>query len=107
MVTCIFVGVQELLSSSGIAQRVEETKAAKEVAALNMFFAVFAHDSSRAFYGPGHVVAAAEQCAVATLLISDSLYRYAHAEPVRMRLCCTVCLADWLSSEYNRKYVGL
>ena len=33
------------------------------------------NDASRAFYGPGHVVAAAQEGAVAKLLIADSLYR--------------------------------
>lgn len=36
---------------------------------------MLAHDSSRAFYGPGHVFAAAEVGAIQTLLISDSLFR--------------------------------
>ena len=59
-----------------------DTKAAKEVAALDEFFAMLATDSSRAFYGPGHVVAAAEQGAVSKLLISDALYKCARA-------CCS------------------
>jgi protein pelota len=32
-------------------------------------------DSARAFYGPGHVLAAAELGAIQTLLISDKLFR--------------------------------
>lgn len=38
-------------------------------------------DPARAFYGPGHVVAAAEQGAVAKLLIADSLYRCGTSHP--------------------------
>jgi protein pelota len=90
--------LQELLNGSGISQRVEETKAAKEVAALEEFFTVLANDSARAFYGPGHVVAAAEQGAVRTLLISDSLYRYVHArpyqKPVNLTTLCNNSFAD-------------
>ena len=55
-----------------------DTKAAKEVAALEAFFAMLGNDSSRAFYGPGHVVAAVEQGAVSKLLLVDSLYRCTH-----------------------------
>ncbi len=36
---------------------------------------MLAADPARAFYGPGHVRAAAELGAVATLLLSDSLLR--------------------------------
>ena len=75
--------VQELLTGSGIAKRVEDTKAAREVAALEEFFVMLANDASRAYYGPGHVAAAAEQGAVATLLISDSLYRCATHRALR------------------------
>ena len=69
--------MQELLSGAGVAKQVADTKAAKEVAALDEFFAVLAADSTRAFYGPGHVAAAAEQGAIAKLLIADALYRCA------------------------------
>jgi protein pelota len=37
---------------------------------LQEFYAMLGADSSRAFYGPGHVLAAAELGAIQTLLIS-------------------------------------
>lgn len=67
---------QELLGAPGVAKLVADTAAAKEVAALAEFFATLAAEPARAFYGPGHVLAAAEQGAVGKLLLSDSLYRW-------------------------------
>ena len=53
----------------------QDTKAAKETKLLQDFYAMMARDSSRAFYGPGHVQAAHELGAVQTLLITDTLFR--------------------------------
>lgn len=53
-----------------IASKIKDTKAAREVSALQDFYAMLTADSSRAFYGPGHVLAAAELGAIQTLLIS-------------------------------------
>ncbi len=36
---------------------------------------MLSNDPARAFYGPGHVFAAAELGAIQTLLISDNLFR--------------------------------
>ncbi len=43
-----------------IAARIKDTKAARETQALGEFYAMLGNDSTRAFYGPGHVLAAAE-----------------------------------------------
>ncbi|KAG2487184.1 hypothetical protein HYH03_014162 [Edaphochlamys debaryana] len=67
--------LKEVLSCPGIASRIKDTKAAREVVALQEFYDLLATDSSRAFYGPGHVFAAAEMGAIQVLLISDSLFR--------------------------------
>ena len=69
----------EALASPALAARVADTAAAAEVAALDAFYAMMSGDPSRAFYGPGHVRAAAELGAVQTLLLSDELYRTADA----------------------------
>ena len=67
----------------------------KEVKALNDFHKMLAHDSGRAFYGPGkhhppfamcsidglssgHVLEAAKVGAIDSLLISDTLFRSSH-----------------------------
>jgi protein pelota len=34
----------------------------------------------RAWYGPDHVILAADRGAIGTLLISDELFRYAHSQ---------------------------
>ncbi|GAX81344.1 hypothetical protein CEUSTIGMA_g8775.t1 [Chlamydomonas eustigma] len=67
--------LKEVLSAPGIATRIKNTKAAREVAALQDFYKMMSEDAARAFYGPGHVFAAAELGAIQTLLISDNLFR--------------------------------
>ena len=61
----------------------QDTKAARETGALQEFYAMLAADPARAFYGPGHVRAAAELGAVGTLLLSDSLLRVNNIQQAR------------------------
>jgi protein pelota len=82
--------LSEALASPAVAARVKDTRAANEVAALDAFYAMMSADSSRAFYGPGHVRAAAELGAVQTLLLSDALFRTA----VPAERAAWVALAD-------------
>eukprot|EP01024_Parvocaulis_polyphysoides_P072707 TRINITY_DN925_c0_g4_i1.p1 TRINITY_DN925_c0_g4~~TRINITY_DN925_c0_g4_i1.p1 ORF type:complete len:382 (+),score=57.13 TRINITY_DN925_c0_g4_i1:127-1272(+) len=67
--------LKEVLEDPGVARQIKDTKAAKEVSVLQQFFEVLGQDSSRAFYGPGHVFAAHEAGGIATLLLTDSLFR--------------------------------
>jgi len=67
--------LKEVLVDEGVMRRIKDTKAARDVQALETFFNVLAEDPARAFYGPGHVAAAAELGAIDTLLLSDSLFR--------------------------------
>lgn len=67
--------MREVMASQDIQRRVADTKAARETRALQDFYSMMAQDSSRAFYGPGHVFAAAEMGAVDTLLIADTVLR--------------------------------
>jgi hypothetical protein len=62
--------LKEVLALPAIASKIKDTKAAREVSALQEFYTMLTADSSRAFYGPGHVLAAAELGAIQTLLIS-------------------------------------
>ncbi|GMH35858.1 hypothetical protein BSKO_03726 [Bryopsis sp. KO-2023] len=71
--------LQAIISSPAVANQIKDTKAAREVKALDDFQQMLADDSSRAFYGPGHVCAAAEIGAVDTLLISDGLFKNSDA----------------------------
>mmetsp|Transcript_8174 Transcript_8174/g.24294 ORF Transcript_8174/g.24294 Transcript_8174/m.24294 type:complete len:396 (-) Transcript_8174:410-1597(-) len=67
--------LKELFSAPGLAAQIKDTKAAREVNVLQDFFDMLSSDPSRAFYGPGHVIAAHQLGAIATLLITDSLFR--------------------------------
>ena len=56
--------------------RLQDTKAAREIQALQDFYDMLGSDSARAFYGPGHVWAAPRaSCAIQMLLITDTLFR--------------------------------
>ncbi|KAJ3124438.1 hypothetical protein HK100_011236 [Physocladia obscura] len=65
----------EALADPGVQSRLEDTKFAVEVRTLAKFFEVLAKDPDRAFYGFRHVSMAAEKGGVATLLLSDDLFR--------------------------------
>ena len=65
----------------------QDTKAAKETQLLQAFYDMMAKDSSRAFYGPGHVQAAHELGAVQTLLITDTLFRVNNVAQVGIKIC--------------------
>ena len=55
--------------------QLQDTKAAREIQALQDFYDMLGSDSARAFYGPGHVWAAHELGAIQVLLITDTLFR--------------------------------
>jgi protein pelota len=44
-------------------------------------------DEMRAWYGPDHVILAADRGAVGTLLISDELFRYAQVPATISKWC--------------------
>lgn len=67
--------LQEVFSNATIVSRIADTKFAKESNILVEFFKMLSHDSSKAFYGYGHVKEACDQGAVADLLLVDSLFR--------------------------------
>jgi protein pelota len=54
----------------------------RNVLGLNVcrFFKMLGSDEMRAWYGPDHVILAADRGAIGTLLISDELFRYAHSQ---------------------------
>lgn len=67
--------LQEVLSRPELQHRLSDTKAVKEVKILTEFNNMMNVDEDRAFYGPSHVFAAAENGAIQTLLITDELFR--------------------------------
>lgn len=70
--------LKEVLTVPAVMAQIRDTKAAREVHALQAFHAMLTEDSARALYGPGHVEAADERLAIQTLLITDSLFRSAN-----------------------------
>ena len=69
--------LKEVLAAPPVMALIKDTKAVKEVKALDDFHAMLSNDSARAFYGPGHVFAAHDRLAIQTLLITDELFRCA------------------------------
>ena len=67
--------LKEVLTDATVTAQIQDTKAAREVQVLRAFYDQMGDDSSRAFYGPAHVTAAAELGAVQTLLVSDAKLR--------------------------------
>ncbi|KAI9219899.1 pelota [Blastocladiella britannica] len=67
----------ELLADPAVTARLADTKFAIETRALDQFHAMLMSDPDRAFYGTDHVIRAVELGAVATLMISDKLFRSA------------------------------
>ncbi|KAG8949312.1 Translation factor pelota [Tulasnella sp. 424] len=65
----------EVLKSPEITNLLKETKFAKEGIMLDKFFKMLASDELRAWYGPDHVLLAADRGAIGTLLITDELFR--------------------------------
>jgi len=64
-----------VLKDKGVQSQLSETKAAKEVQALQNFYDVLKREPDRAVYGYRHVQACNEQRAIQTLLVSDVLFR--------------------------------
>eukprot|EP01127_Copromyxa_protea_P010871 TRINITY_DN2695_c0_g1_i1.p1 TRINITY_DN2695_c0_g1~~TRINITY_DN2695_c0_g1_i1.p1 ORF type:complete len:403 (+),score=79.33 TRINITY_DN2695_c0_g1_i1:11-1219(+) len=67
--------LKEILSDKVILEKMQDTKAAKEVAVLQTFFEMLQSEPDRATYGHKPVQKACEQLAIETLMISDSLFR--------------------------------
>ncbi|PCH41114.1 pelota [Wolfiporia cocos MD-104 SS10] len=65
----------EVLQSPEIVSQLKETKFAREGIMLDKFHKMLGTDEMRAWYGPEHVILAADRGAVGTLLISDELFR--------------------------------
>ncbi|KAL3945910.1 MAG: hypothetical protein SGBAC_000061 [Bacillariaceae sp.] len=67
--------LDEVFSDPAIMARMNDTKVAKEVQALNKFMRMMEVDPDRAYYGFAHVSKAQEQLAVDTLMVTDQLFR--------------------------------
>lgn len=67
--------LQEILQNPQMASQLADTKATREVRALQSFYQMLNNDANRSFYGYRHVSLANEKGAIQTLLVSDSLFR--------------------------------
>ena len=67
--------LKEVLAQENVMAQIKDTQAAQEVKVLERFFRMLSDEPERAFYGPGHVSAAAELGAIEDLLLSDELFR--------------------------------
>jgi protein pelota len=67
----------EALQDPSVAARIADTKARAEIAALDEFFSALNEDTDRATYGYDFVRRAVEEKAVASLLVTDGLFRSA------------------------------
>lgn len=74
--------LKEVLQDKLVLEHMSDTKAAREVNALEKFFETLQNDADRATYGYNQVVKAHAQLAIHTLMISDSLFR---AQDIRTR----------------------
>ncbi|KAI7866609.1 hypothetical protein BDF14DRAFT_1727975 [Spinellus fusiger] len=69
--------LNEVMQDASVLAKLADTKAAREVGALQKFYEMLNHDPDRAFYGYGHVAKANEQGAIGTLIVTDELFRSA------------------------------
>ncbi|SAM06297.1 hypothetical protein [Absidia glauca] len=69
--------LNEVMQEPTIQAKLADTKAAREVQALEAFYQMLNADADRAFYGYDHVAKAHERGAIATLLVTDELFRSA------------------------------
>lgn len=80
--------LQEVLKDPEVAKHLSTAKYGYQLQILENFYTTMNYDERKAWYGPKHVAKAIEMGAVATLIISDSLFRS-------------------LDIEERRKYIGL
>lgn len=67
--------LKEIMSDPAVLSRIEATKFAKEIGAMDEFFKTFRENPEKAFYSYKQVLYAAEASAVEKLLLVDSLFR--------------------------------
>uniref|UniRef100_A0A6B2L5J6 Protein pelota homolog n=1 Tax=Arcella intermedia TaxID=1963864 RepID=A0A6B2L5J6_9EUKA len=67
--------LKEVLNDKLVLEKVQDTKAAKEVQILNRFYSILQTESTRATYGFSAVYKANAQNAIEILMISDNLFR--------------------------------
>ncbi|CAO3652175.1 unnamed protein product [Cunninghamella echinulata] len=69
--------LNEVMQEPAVIAKLADTKAVREVNALESFYQMLNKDPDRAFYGYDHVAKAHERGAIGTLLVTDGLLRSA------------------------------
>ena len=67
--------LHDLLQTPAVASQIADTKAMEEVKLLGRFREMLENSPARAYYGPGHVLAAHRASAIQSLLITDRVFR--------------------------------
>jgi len=67
--------LNEVLSDPNVMNKLKDTKAIKEIEALDRFYKILQQDADRVAYGHKYVMEAKEHNAIKELLICDSLFR--------------------------------
>ncbi len=67
--------LNEVLSDPNVMSKLKDTKAIKEIEALDRFYKILQQDADRVAYGHKYVMEAKEHSAIKELLICDSLFR--------------------------------
>ena len=76
--------LKEVLASPAVQERLSDTKAMREVQVLNEFFETLNTDPNSCSYGYRHVCRAQESGAIATLMITDELFRSSNVKERKM-----------------------
>ncbi len=75
--------IPPLLAEARIAAILRDTKEAAQKKAIEAYYKAASLDGERVTFGPEHVLAAADQCAISKLLISDTLFRSTNVDDRR------------------------
>ena len=67
--------LNEVLADQNVMNKLKDTKAIKEIEALDRFYRILQQDADKVAYGHKYVVEAKEHSAIKELLICDSLFR--------------------------------
>jgi len=67
--------LNEVLADPNVMNKLKDTKAIKEIEALDRFYKILQQDADRVAYGHKYVMEAKEHSAIKELLICDSLFR--------------------------------
>jgi len=86
--------LKELLANEQVQKSIANTKAAEHLKALEDFYQMVKSEPDRVCYGPKQVKEAVAQCAIATLMVADSLFRNANLQTRKQYVEMTESVKD-------------